>query len=148
MRLLYNAAVKFAIQGTMSLQESIAFSPALQARLRSLISKIQPDLLILDTIRLGQFFRDPLSDGLRTVLYMDDLFNVRYRNMLAALDRYPDITIRPVGTLRHLLPEFAGRLLWPRWLQSALFRREARLLEHIEPRYALEFPTCLLPEQR
>ena len=61
-----------------------------------------PDIEVYDTLRLGQ--HAPASPrGRRRVLYLDDLFSVRYDRMLA-VDERGDVDINPLGEFAANVP--------------------------------------------
>ena len=125
-----------------SLQEAVTYSPSLARSLRALCDERAPCLVLMDTIRIGQCLTGTASDQHR-VLYMDDLFHLRFERMLAmAADGQR--TFAAAGTFGRLLPGPALALLeWPA-LRNALYRFEVKRVRQRELDAPLHFDTCLL----
>lgn len=114
-----------------SLQEAAFFSKKLQNDLMTELSSLRPDLVVVDTIRIGQFFEKQISSA-HMVLYLDDLFSVRYSKMLEASAVGARTGLNALGNFGASLPAFAQRLashpVIERWLlrveQPKVHRRE------------------------
>ncbi len=90
-----------------SLQESLLWSPSISRRIAQLRDEIGADLEVIDTVRISQLM--PTSSA-RRVLYMDDLFSVRYERMLAVLDSDGYASdFDPLGQFSRFVP---SRLRW------------------------------------
>jgi hypothetical protein len=127
-----------------SLQEAVTYSARIALRLDELVKKERPDLLVLDTIRVGQYFV-PRSPGVPfTVLYMDHLLFPRFRAMSAFSANYPEAALDPIGTFRRFVPRLARSVLRSGIVQRALFGFEARAVEGREVASAALFDRCLL----
>lgn len=113
-----------------SLQESITYSPRLQHSLLKLVEQLEPTLMVLDTLRIGQYFHDQNSTGRRRILYMDDLFYLRYKRMLEAAE--DGIRYDPTGTFAAFLPPAARTLLNIGGIQKLLYRIEMNRIEQRE----------------
>ena len=69
-----------------SLQESTLCAPRICQVLRTLSRRLRPAVEIYDTVRLGQNAKKlPAAHETRRLLYMDDLFSLRYARMLENL---------------------------------------------------------------
>lgn len=127
-----------------SLQEAVTYAPRIERTLTDLVRDTNPDILLLDTIRMGQYFwRSKIPDCQR-VLFMDDLFYLRFRRMLRMAATDHTIRFSPAGTFAPSLPAFARKLLRIAPLQNLLYRIESAKSERREvesPRY---FDCCLL----
>jgi glycosyltransferase involved in cell wall biosynthesis len=127
-----------------SMQESMTYSKRIVPELYGLIEEIKPDLVLLDTVRIGQYFWHERPDSGHYVLYMDDLFYVRYQRMLDASSSNKNIKFDPAGTFAPFLPKLARSLLRLDWLQTILFRMEKTKIEKRELACTDVFSRCLL----
>jgi hypothetical protein len=125
-----------------SLQEAVTGSPALQRRLAALCQAREPCLVLMDTIRVGQCLETP-RPGQQRVLYMDDLFHLRFARMLA-MSGQGRASVAAVGTFGALLPAPARALLAAPWLRNLLYRIEMRKVRGRELRAPACFDLCLL----
>jgi glycosyl transferase family 1 len=119
-----------------SLQESLLYTRGTRQRLRECIARLDPDIVVLDTIRIAQFFEDALAVAPRRrwLLYMEDLFSRRYR-MLAR-----DLVVRPaadpLGAFAYAVPALMRPLARPASIQALLYRLEESLVAGSEQRLA------------
>jgi len=95
-RRLSSVAVHSLMLRRKSMEEARLFSPRAQRQLRRCIESIDPDVVIMDTIRIAQFFEKvmPQTPNRRWILYMEDLFSRRYRSLLADSGRDPSGAMR------------------------------------------------------
>lgn len=144
--------IRYVVFGrTKSIQESLLYSRRVCRQLESIISMHAPDIIIFDTIRTGQFIDMMNSDTLkkaRKILYMEDLFSVRYRKMIDTLSKYPDINLDPLGNFRKFLPPLVASAVRKRPLQIRLLKLEERRVEESEMRYPKLFDMSLLLNDR
>ena len=125
-----------------SLQEAVTYSPSLARRLQALCDERAPCLVLMDTIRIGQCLAGTTPDQHR-VLYMDDLFHLRFERMLA-MTANGQRTFTAAGTYGRLWPGPARALLeWPA-LRNALYRFEVKRVRQRELQAPLHFDACLL----
>ena len=117
---------------TKSIQESMLYSDGLGRELRAIIAELEPDLIICDTFRTGQFFETAKRCTGRYVLYMDDLFSVRYMRMLEVLTRFPQARLNPLGNFAQFVPPFLRSYVRITSVQKWLLRFEQRLVEKRE----------------
>ncbi|HET9651846.1 MAG TPA: hypothetical protein VFP36_06630, partial [Usitatibacter sp.] len=75
-----------------SLQEALTWSPVIAEALAALVARLEPRLLVMDMIRTGQYFEQPANGALR-VLFMDDLYYVRFRRLLDVAASSPGASI-------------------------------------------------------
>jgi len=133
------------LTGRSSLQEAMLRGESLRRHLAAVLDEIAPDLVIFDTIRLGQYAPlIPARAGQRRMIYLDDLFSLRYAAMLEAGRRYPDITYDALGTFAHLVPGPLRRPVSWRPVQRSLLSLERRLVERSEAAATSWVDTCLL----
>jgi len=135
-------AVTRVPSGRATLQESMLRSRRVATAVSAVLDRIQPSVEIYDTIRMAQYAGDGRAD--QQICYLDDLFSERYRGMLAAGDRYPDVEIRPLGNFAAHVPGSLRPLADSRGSQRALLRLESRLAERSEDRVARRFRRSLL----
>jgi glycosyltransferase involved in cell wall biosynthesis len=130
-----------------SIQEALLFSQKLCKELNSVLSTYSPRMIIFDTVRTGQFLEhvhaDVLKDSLH-VLYMDDLFSMRYQRMINTLSSYPEFKMDPVGTYRSFLPPLLSAAAQFRPMQKVLLAWEKRLIQKSEDRQPELFDISLL----
>lgn len=126
-----------------SLQESITFSTAIQAKLDRLIKETTPALLLFDTLRIGQYFEAKTYTGCQRILYMDDLFYLRFRRMLD-VSATQGATLDVTGTFSAFLPRFAQALLRIGLIRDAFLRIEINRVERRELNSPTLYDRCLL----
>lgn len=129
-----------------SMQEALFWSPAARRQIDRVIADFEPAVVIYDTLRSGQYHRHlPAAQSCRAVLYLDDLFSVRYERMLAALARFPGLTIDALGNFVENIPRGLLRLYRSApGLQRWLLQRERRLVARSEDRVPRSFDLALL----
>lgn len=131
--------------GRRSLQESMLYAPRVRRGLAAVLHSIGADLEIYDTVRLGQYAEQiPAAPHQRRVLYLDDLFSVRYERMLAVLRQQPDADVDPLGEFRHVIPRGAVLLAERPVVQRLLLQAERWLVRRSELASAREFSLSLL----
>jgi glycosyltransferase involved in cell wall biosynthesis len=140
--------IRYTILGQKkSLQESLLYSRKLGKRLNALLIHHAPDLIIFDTVRIGQYIRDfddmMLNHALK-ILYLEDLFSVRYRKMIDTLVNNPDVNLDPLGNFRTVLPKLAAQFLRLRPVQVGLLRCEERLVAKSEDQQPAHYDLSLL----
>lgn len=133
------------LPGRASLQEALLHSAATGAAVAALTAAVDPDLLVLDTVRMAQYApRVPHRADRRVVCYLDDLFSERYRGMLEARRRFPDVRIDPLGNFAALVPRRLRPIAGWAPTQKLLLSAEQRLVARSERRAAGAFDSCLL----
>jgi glycosyltransferase involved in cell wall biosynthesis len=120
------------LRSAKSLQESVLFSPRIAYELHRQLAQLKPDLVICDTLRTGQYFETELRPTGRYLLYMDDLFSVRYEKMLTVLKQLPGVDIDPLGNFATFIPKTLHPLAKAPLLQRALLEWEQRLISSRE----------------
>jgi len=97
-----------------SFQECLLYSKKIETALFDKISSIDPDIAVLDTIRLGQYFETKKPTAGNYVLYLEDLFSVRYQRMLEASLGNREGTLNAAGNFISNIPlVFRGLLRFP-----------------------------------
>ena len=133
-----------AVLGGASLQEGILWSPTTARRLRRVLADIEPDVVVLDTIRMAQYLDAVPESTRRTVCYVDDLYSERYRSMLDLVRDEPGVTVRPLASFAELIPRGLRRLTEWGPTQRRILRFESRRTAQSENRVARAVDTCLL----
>jgi glycosyltransferase involved in cell wall biosynthesis len=133
------------------LQEAVLHSATLATALSGLLDRIDPDLEVWDTVRMGQYVADRprrTSPPIRRILYADDLFSERYEAMLAEGDA-GGANGNPGGEFAKLLPGPAKRLLASPRVHRPLLRLERDLVAASELRQPAWFDATYLisPEE-
>jgi glycosyltransferase involved in cell wall biosynthesis len=128
----------------VSMQEAVTRSSRVQRSLDDLIATLRPELVILDTLRIGQYFPPAAAPGVRRILYMDDLFSLRFRRMMAISASAGGMRFDPSGTFASMLPGLARALIRLGAVQRFLYRSEAARVEHRERDCTTRFDRCLL----
>ena len=132
--------------GRASLQESLLRTAAVRKAIHRILHRVSPVYEIYDTVRMAQFAPADRAD--QQICYLDDLFSERYRAMLVAAHRYPDVDIQPLGNFAAHVPRaFRPVAEHPR-SQRLLLRLEQQLVHRSEDRTAHRFSTSLLMNER
>jgi len=135
------------VEKTKSIQEAILYTNRLEAEVHSQIQAIQPDLIVLDTVRAAQY-GVPDEYINRTVLYMEDLFSVRYQRMLDVLNQAGIQKLNVLGNFISFIPAFLRIFIQnSRVIQRGLLRLEKKLIEKSEIGYAKQFKVNILLNQ-
>ncbi|HKU41651.1 MAG TPA: glycosyltransferase family 4 protein [Polyangiales bacterium] len=136
----------------LSLQEAALHSDSVAQALRELLARIDPELEIWDTVRLGQYAPAVPRRGperpLRRLLYADDLFSERYEAMLRdSAER--ELAGDPGGQFKKLLPRAVQPLLGDPRIYRPLLHIERRLVAASEERQPRGFDATYLvgPEE-
>lgn len=112
-----------------SLQEAFLSSATVEARVHHTLRTIDADLEIVDTVRMTQHVAG-VRPRRRRVLYLDDLFSVRYRRMLDVIARGGQDSFDPLGqfsvNIPHVLRGLTRQPLTRRLLLTFESRRVAR----------------------
>lgn len=95
---------------SLSIQEALFVCSDLKARVANLIDDVKPDIIVCDTIRMGRLIVDADSRALR-VLYLDDLFSVRYARMLEQIRLGVSLGGSILGNFGAFLPKLARELV-------------------------------------
>lgn len=141
---LYNLINYTLIKRMKSIQESMLFSQNIKEKLYDYLKKGKYDLVIYDTVRIAQYFEKDLGITIREVLYLDDLFSIRYEKMLEAIQRYPNVKFNSLGNFTKFLPSFARSITDVKCFNKMLLNFEKELIYNREIDMARRFRNCLL----
>jgi len=135
------------VDGGKSIQEAILYTNKIAIEVRSQIQAEQPDLIMLDTVRAAQY-GVPDEYMNRTVLYMEDLFSVRYQRMIDILNQAGIQKLNVLGNFISFIPAFLRIFIQnSRAIQRGLLRLEKKLIEKSELRCAKQFRLNILLNQ-
>jgi glycosyltransferase involved in cell wall biosynthesis len=123
----------------MPIQEAILCGG--RAALDKCIERVRPDLLFVDTIRMMRL-AEPFLKEVSSVIYLDDLYSLRYERMLRLMRASPEIEINAIGSFSRFLPDMILPLV--QMGQSWLLRFESDLLQRREIEAAQKFGKALL----
>lgn len=128
-----------------SIQESLFFSSDIVRSLQNAIDEIDADIIVFDTIRMGQYLPLLKTGKARNVLYLEDLFSVRYQSMICALNLPETKSFNPLGNFeRHVPKLFRSYIKKFSFLQKMLLSYESKLVARSEAVQAKTFPDNLL----
>lgn len=128
-----------------SIQESLFFSNDIVKSLQNIIDDIDADILVFDTIRMGQYLPLLNTGRAKNVLYLEDLFSVRYQSMICALNLPETKSFNPLGNFeRHVPKIFRPYIRKFSFVQKLLLSYESKLVQNSEVAQAKKFPDSLL----
>ena len=136
------------LRQTKSIQESFFWNPSTKRRLEAIEDAFKPDLILYDTLRTGQY-RNKQRRSTSHVVYMDDLFSLRYERMLGTIKALSMQGMNALGNFANHIPGplLALYIKFP-LLQSALLTIERKLMKEAETRAPKAFDKCLLISSR
>jgi glycosyltransferase involved in cell wall biosynthesis len=133
------------LSGRSSLQEAMLGSDTLRRAIDHALCAASADLEIYDTVRMAQHARPrPAAQ----MCYLDDLFSERYRAMLRAAARYPDLDLQPLGNFATYIPTQLRPIADHPRGQRLLLRLEQRLVAHSEARVVEHFDRAILVSEK
>jgi glycosyltransferase involved in cell wall biosynthesis len=112
-----------------------------QVALERCVERVRPDLLFVDTIRMMRL-AEPFLREAASVIYLDDLYSLRYERMLKLMRASPEIEINAIGSFSRFLPDMILPLV--QMGQNSLLRFESHLLRQREIEAARKFDKALL----
>jgi glycosyltransferase involved in cell wall biosynthesis len=127
-----------------ALQEMVLYSRRAAERLHELEHTLRPDIVVGDTVRMARYFESSHYRPMRSVLYLDDLYSLRYRRMIETTRAHPDMVLDAIGTFGRFLPARMRGAVKGRTFQRALLGLESRLLERREIELTRRFDRLLL----
>lgn len=126
-----------------SLQESMFYSLSMHKIIKNKILSIDPDIIMYDTIRMGQFFT--YYDNKKSILYLEDLFSVRYKRMRDQLIEGRSFGSTVLGNFGRFIPSFfRNQINKSKFIQSALLKYEENLVARSERTQPEQFDASLL----
>jgi len=79
---LRNTFLSLFLSPSKSFQECMLYSRTIKRTLFNKIQEFDPSVVVVDTVRIGQYFEAERPNAAKYVMYMEDLFSVRYKRML------------------------------------------------------------------
>lgn len=142
-RQVFNGTFQIFVGRRKSIQESLLFSPRVRARIKAFLQSFGPDLVVYDSVRSGQYHPRSTPAGVRAILYLEDLFSVRYRRMREFIVEGGE-GLDVLGTFAGNIPKLLQPLCSSIAVQKTLLRFEEVLVEKSEVGQALCFSKSLL----
>lgn len=125
-----------------TVQEAMFGARSLRDQIHNLVAWLNPDIEVYDTLRLGQHAPDA-PRGRRRILYLDDLFSVRYQRMLE-VDERGDLDINPLGEFAANVPGPLRALIRHRAVYRPVLRMERDRITRAEAQVVAGFDASLL----
>lgn len=123
----------------MPIQEALLYGNA--AAVRECVDRVRPDLLLVDTIRM-MGLAEPFLKDVFSIIYLDDLYSLRYERMVKLMRASPELEINAIGSFSRFLPEALLPLV--QMGQDSLLLFESGLLRRREIEAAQKFRKALL----
>jgi hypothetical protein len=131
------------VDRTYTAQQAMLGTRRLRDEVQDLVTMVAPTIEVYDTIRLGQ--HAPAGPrARRRVLYLDDLFSVRYDRMLTFAAGHDDITFDPLGEFAENVPGFARPLVRRPQVYRPILRMERDRIRVRETAAVREFDVSVL----
>lgn len=143
-RRLAGAAWQGLIRRRHAFQEMMLRSRTAFREVRALIRQMGPDLVIVDTVRMAQYVETASLRPYRSILYLDDLYSLRYQRMINAMRAYPEAVLDPFGTFGRFIPPVMRGVMRGQAIQQRLLALESHLLERREKELPHRFDSVLL----
>ncbi|MDN5747699.1 MAG: glycosyltransferase family 4 protein [Pseudonocardia sp.] len=141
-RQLATLARRVPTDRSYTVQEAMFGSSFLRGQIHDLIAWLRPDIEVYDTLRLGQH-APQAPRGRRRILYLDDLFSVRYERMLTVGEQ-GDVDINPLGEFAANVPGPLRSLIRHRAVYRPVLRMERDRIRRAEARVVGGFDASLL----
>lgn len=141
-RQLATLARRVPTDRSYTVQEAMFGASTLRDQIHDLVAWLQPDIEVYDTLRLGQHAPEA-PRGRRRILYLDDLFSVRYERMLA-VGAHGDVDINPLGEFAANVPAPLRALIRHRAVYRPVLRMERDRIRRAEARVVHGFDASLL----
>lgn len=140
---LATLARRLPVDRAYTVQEAMLGGRALRDQVHDLVARIRPGIEIYDTLRMGQH-APAAPRPRRRVLYLDDLFSVRYERMLRVDAERRDLEINPLGEFAANVPAPLRALIRHRAVYRPVLRMERDRIRRAEARIVSRFDTSLL----
>lgn len=139
-----NVVLRSLIAGDKSIQESLFWSRGLRQDLDKCLKHIHPDLVIYDTIRMGQL--QPANAPMRkNILYLEDLFSIRYERILQQIGMGIFLGDGILGNFARFVPSiFHGWINNNPTIQRNILKLEKDRVKRSERSQPLNFSVSLL----
>jgi glycosyltransferase involved in cell wall biosynthesis len=128
-----------------AIQEMLTAVPRGTARrVGDLFNTFDPEIVLVDTVRMVQHLPARTRGVWRRVIYLEDLHSLRYRRMLSSMDDYPEARIDPLGTFRRFVPAPLCGLVRSGAVRRRLLAVESTILARREMAMPGQFDQVLL----
>lgn len=141
-RQLATLARRVPADRSYTVQEAMFGASTLRDQIHDLVAWLRPDIEVYDTLRLGQH-APKATRGRRRILYLDDLFSVRYERMLT-VGAEGDVDINPLGEFAANVPAPLRALIRHRAVYRPVLRMERDRIRRAEARVVHGFDASLL----
>lgn len=125
-----------------AIQEAVFYSRGNTKRINNVINDVNPDLIIIDTIRIAQF----IPENNKAIVYLDDLFSIRYEKMLEIMSKHESVDLNSIGNFGKFIPNKVLNLMKIKAVEKFLLRIEKNLVFKSEVKTAEKFQTLLINE--
>lgn len=139
--IIFNLLNHTLLRRVKSIQECFFYSRKIREAMQDLIAEYRPEMVVFDTVRLAQYAGSLQFSGARKVVYLDDLFSLRYMRMAAS-----DLkSIGVFGNFQKNIPSFL-RFAVDKFdpLKKFILKYEANIIEHSEIKATSDFDMSLL----
>ncbi|MFC7393008.1 glycosyltransferase [Scopulibacillus cellulosilyticus] len=141
---LYNLFYFTVLKRKKTIQESMLYSKRILKELNRIIKSIRPDTIIFDTLRTGQYKLELEIDfNIKNILYLDDLFSIRYEKMLEVMDQ-KNVELEAIGNFKRFIPPLFHSILKVDFVQRKALSMERKLITKRENNLVNYFNSNLL----
>lgn len=138
-------ALNSLMAGRRAIQEMLVAAPKAAPRIASIVDQFDPDIVLVDTIRMVQHMPPGARcTGRRCVLYLDDLYSLRYRRTLSVIHEHPEAAIDLIGTFDQFLPGPLRVLTRSHAVQRQLLEMEGTIMARREAAMPGQFDQVVL----
>jgi polysaccharide biosynthesis protein PslH len=128
-----------------SFQESLFWSKGALRDINNKIVDFRPDIVIFDTIRTGQYLSGINKKAFKSIIYLEDLFSVRYRRTLETIEKFPNADVDAIGNFSRNIPYiFLSMYQSSKIIKRIILKIERRLVEKSEYTMPSNFDLALL----
>lgn len=137
--IIRNVLRSFFEKEPKSFQECVLFSKKIQSNLFTILKQNNPDVVVMDTLRIGQYFEYEKPFPAKYIHYMEDLFSVRYERMLDP--GFDQRILNAAGNFINNIPSvfrgFLNSKFIERFLLTVELRRISRRESSIPPKFEI-----------
>ncbi len=137
---------RMATDRSHTAQEAMMGSARLRREIHALVSWLRPTVEVYDTVRLGQH-APPTSPARCRVLYLDDLFSIRYDRILNYTAQ-SELPIDPLGEFVENIPRSVRSLVRRPIVYRSMLRMERDRMRRREMEVISHFDVSLLVNPR
>ena len=134
-----NIIVYSFLKKEKSFQEAVMWNENNIHIISNTLKKIKPDIIMVDTIRMGQYFCNEQLKNIKACIYFDDLFSIRYEKMLFIKKKFPQMVLNPLGNFCNNLPKAMTWFLKSDFIETQVLKFERKLVRNSEMKQAQRF---------